>query len=148
MASQVDITVPHAPTATLTSVRNNFIRARNEIQLLQVDITARQSAQGQTGANGSAGQAGQAGVQGAGGATGATGQTGATGVKGPPGGGATGGLGGSVVTALTSPFPTEPSSAGLQPGTLLIMYSGTPPNVTLRVRVRGHGGGWLTVGAE
>lgn len=143
--SQVDNTVPHAPVATLTSVRNNFVRARNEMTILQGDIAAWQSGQGANGATGAAGApgtAGQAGAVGAAGATGPTGATGATGAKGLSGGGT---RSGSIVTAITALVGSEPSAALYEPGTLLVVYNGPPPNIRFRFRMRGQLASWLTL---
>ena len=140
--SQIDANVPTQPTATLTSMRLNFVRAASEIQILQADITARRNASGATGPTGARGPTGPAGNQGATGSAGAVGPTGPSGAKGPTGSGG-GGMGG-VVTAVTSPFPALPDDSLYPPGTIAALYSASPPFV--RLRVRGELGGWLTLG--
>src|SRR5215831_9456110 len=97
--SQINPGWPSGPNATISSAQTNFAAAKNEIQLLQADIIARQNAAAGIGPTGPTGMVGVAGPPGATGVQGATGMTGPTGQKGLAGGG---GAGGGVLAAIVS----------------------------------------------
>jgi len=89
--SQIDPLVPDAANATTDSMRTNFARAINEIQILQADITGLPAPPaGVTGASGGTGQIGPTGPSGGTGAVGATGAVGPTGATGLAGAGGAG----------------------------------------------------------
>src|SRR5215831_718853 len=133
--SQINPGWPSGPNATISSAQTNFAAAKNEIQLLQADIIARQNAAAGIGPTGPTGMVGVAGPSGATGPQGSTGMTGPTGQKGLAGGG---GAGGGVLTAIVSATP-QPSV--MQRGTLWVDTSGNPWRLKMNV-----GNGWLNIG--
>jgi len=86
MASLIDISVPNATAPRTDSMRDNFSRAKIEIEALQSDMAALPTpTPGAAGATGPTGATGTTGATGATGAAGATGADGATGATGDPG---------------------------------------------------------------
>jgi hypothetical protein len=100
-------------------------------------MTGPQGPQGAPGSNGTTGDTGPPGP---------VGPTGNAGPRGAAGGG--GGGGGGLVTAVTSTRAAIPAASGFPNGTPLVIYHGTPPLVTLWLRVKlgpVGGGGWANI---
>src|SRR5215831_10301776 len=139
-SSLIEIGHPAQPNASMAGTRNNFIQAKNEIEALQSQVTARQSVVGLTGPTGATGQRGPTGATGAAGATGVAGATGATGARGPTG---AGGVGGSLIVGVVSSTPP----AGLERGQIWVDTSAYNPPASYRIRLRFFNGtGFFRIG--
>jgi hypothetical protein len=139
-SSLIEIGHPAQPNASVSATRNNFVQAKNEIEALQSQVTARQSLVGLTGPSGATGQRGPTGPTGAAGATGAGGPTGATGPRGPTG---AGGAGGNLIVGVVSATPP----AGLERGQIWVDTSFYNPPSAYTIRLRfWNGTGFFRIG--